>query len=168
LYCESARSLIDLRSILSIASDLFSLQGVVFGSDDFSADVGINGRHTCDAWELMYARQKLVTTCRLFENAQPIDMVYIDFKDLDGLKKQAEQGAAWGFTGKQVIHPQQVPIVQAAFSPSESNVTWAKDLIAAYEKHEREEGKGAFTFRGQTMIDKPLLKRAKYILNMNR
>jgi citrate lyase subunit beta-like protein len=95
LYCESARSLIDLRSILSIASDLFSLQGVVFGSDDFSADVGINGRHTCDAWELMYARQKLVTTCRLFENAQPIDMVYIDFKDLDGLQKQAEQGAAF-------------------------------------------------------------------------
>ena len=45
-------------------------------------------------------------------------MVYINFKDLDGLKKQAEQGAAWCFTGKQVIHPQQVPIVQAAFSPS--------------------------------------------------
>ena len=158
----------DLRSILSTASHLFSLQGVVFGSDDFSADVGINGRYTPEAWELLYARQKIIATCRLFENAQPIDMVYINFKDLEGLKKQAEQGAAWGFTGKQVIHPQQVPIVQRAFSPSDSAVAWAKELIDAYEKHEREEGKGAFTFRGQTMVDKPLLKRARYILNMTR
>ncbi|CAF2504916.1 unnamed protein product [Rotaria sp. Silwood2] len=147
LYCESARSLVDLRSILTSASSLFSLQGVVFGSDDFSADVGINGRYSLDAVELTYARQKLVTICRLFENAQPIDMVYINFKDLDGLKKQSEQGAAWGFTGKQVIHPQQVPIVQAAFSPSESSIIWAKELIQAFEKHEKEEGKGAFTFR---------------------
>jgi citrate lyase subunit beta-like protein len=168
VYCESARSLADLRSILTSASSLFSLQGVVFGSDDFSADVGINGRHSPEAWELMYARQKIVTTCRLFENAQPIDMVYINFKDLDGLKKQAEQGAAWGFTGKQVIHPQQVPVVQAAFSPSESNIAWARELIDAYDKHEHEEGKGAFTFRGQTMVDRPLLKRARYILNMTR
>ncbi|CAF1593250.1 unnamed protein product [Adineta ricciae] len=166
LYCESARSLVDLRSILTTASSLFSLQGVVFGSDDFSVDAGINGRYTLEASELTYARQKIVTTCRLFENAQPIDMVYINFKDLDGLKKQAEQGAAWGFTGKQVIHPQQVPIVQAAFSPSEWARVWAKELIEAYERHEKEEGKGAFTFRGQTMVDKPLLRRARYILNM--
>jgi citrate lyase subunit beta-like protein len=143
------------------------LQGVVFGSDDFAADVGINGRYSPEALELTYARQKLVTICRLFENAQPIDMVYINFKDLDGLKKQAEQGAAWGFTGKQVIHPQQVPIVQAAFSPSESSIKWAKELIEAYEKHERE-GKGAFTFRGQTMVDKPLLRKARHILNTTR
>ena len=95
-------------------------------------------------------------------------MVYINFKDLDGLKRQAEQGAAWGFTGKQVIHPAQVPVVQAAYSPSESSLRWAKELIDAYEKHEKEEGKGAFTFRGQTMVDKPLLRRARYILTMSR
>ncbi|CAF1178014.1 unnamed protein product [Adineta steineri] len=168
IYCESARSLADLRSILTTASSLFSLQGVVFGSDDFSADVGINGRYSPEAFELTYARQKIITTCRLFENAQPIDMVYINFKDLDGLKKQSEQGAAWGFTGKQVIHPQQVPIVQAAFSPSVSSIAWAKELIEAYDKHEKEEGKGAFTFRGQTMVDKPLLRKARSILNMTR
>ena len=150
------------------ASSLFSLQGVVFGSDDFSADVGVNGRYTLEASELTYARQKIVTICRLFESAQPIDMVYINFKDLDGLKKQAEQGAAWGFTGKQVIHPQQVPIVQAAFSPSASSITWAQELIQAYEKHAKEEGKGAFTFRGQTMVDKPLLRKARHILDMTR
>ena len=160
--------MVDLRSILTTASSLFSLQGVVFGSDDFSADVGINGRYSLEAIELAYARQKLVTICRLFENAQPIDMVYINFKDLDGLKQQAEQGAAWGFTGKQVIHPQQVPIVQTAFSPSESQLKWAKELIEAYERHENEEGKGAFTFRGQIMVDKPLLRRARYILNMTQ
>lgn len=168
VYCESARSLADLRSILTSASNLFSLQGVVFGSDDFSADVGVNGRYSLEASELTYARQKIVTTCRLFENTQPIDMVYINFKDLDGLKKQSEQGAAWGFTGKQVIHPQQVPVVQAAFSPSASSIKWAKELIEEYEKHEKEQGKGAFTFRGNTMVDRPLLRKARQILTMTR
>jgi citrate lyase beta subunit len=56
------------------------LQGVVFGSDDFAADVGVNGRYSTEAFELIYARQKLVTVCRLFENAQPIDMFILILK----------------------------------------------------------------------------------------
>ncbi|CAF1249092.1 unnamed protein product, partial [Didymodactylos carnosus] len=119
IYCESARSLFNLRDILTEAhkyENLLSPQAVVFGSDDFSgnlflssADVGIE--RTRDASELLYARQKLVTTCKLYK-IQAIDMVYIDYNDLDGLKEQSLQGARMGFTGKQVIHPKQVPIVQ--------------------------------------------------------
>ena len=59
---------------------------------------------------------------------------------MDGLKIQSEEGARFGFTGKQVIHPTQVPVVQTAFSPSEQKIIWAKGLIEAFEQHQ-DEGK---------------------------
>ena len=63
-------------------------------------------------------------------------MVYIDYKDLDGLKKQCEQGARMGFTGKQVIHPGQVDVTQTAFSPSDIKIKWAKGLIEAFKAYQ--------------------------------
>lgn len=69
-----------------------------------------------------------------------------------------------GFTGKQVIHPSQVPIVQAAFTPSAEKIEWATNLIKEFREHEQE-GKGAFTFRGH-MIDMPLVKQANNIVQM--
>lgn len=108
-YMESAASLLNLQNMIVtfIRSSqnyrgLFKLEGFVFGSDDFCADIG--AERTSDASELIYARQKLVTHCKAFK-LKAIDMVYIDYKDLDGLKRQCEQGARMGFTGKQVIHP---------------------------------------------------------------
>ncbi len=68
--------------------------------DDFVADIG--AERTQDASELAYARQKLVAHCKAYK-LKAIDMVYINFKDLEGLKVQSEQGAKMGFTGKQVI-----------------------------------------------------------------
>lgn len=72
----------------------------------------------------------------------------IDFCNVDseGLRKQALEGVKLGFTGKQVIHPSQVPIVQEAFSPSKEKIEWAKDLIKEFKQH-TETGKGVFNFR---------------------
>jgi citrate lyase subunit beta-like protein len=64
------------------------------------ADIG--AERTQDASELAYARQKLVAHCKAYK-LKAIDMVYINFKDLEGLRVQSEQGAKMGFTGKQVI-----------------------------------------------------------------
>ncbi|XP_026524720.1 citramalyl-CoA lyase, mitochondrial isoform X3 [Notechis scutatus] len=66
--------------------------------------------------------------------------------------------------GKQVIHPNQVPIVQEQFSPSLEKIKWAQELITAFEEHQRA-GKGAFTFHG-SMIDMPLLKQAQNIVTL--
>ncbi len=71
----------------------------MFGSDDFVADVG--AVRTEDATELVYARQKVVAVAKAFQ-LQAIDLVYIDYKNLEGLRKQSEEGARMGFTGKQV------------------------------------------------------------------
>jgi len=53
------------------------------------------------------------------------------------LKEQAREGARMGYTGKQVIHPIQVPIVQEAFSPSAEKIEWATELIKAFDEHQQ-------------------------------
>lgn len=166
-YMESAASLLNLREIIETAiqqshqkyRDAFKLEGFVFGSDDFCADIG--AERTKDATELTYARQMLVTYCKAFK-LKVVDMVYIDYKDLEGLRIQSEQGARMGFTGKQVIHPGQVDIVQKAFMPSEVKIKWARGLVEAFKSHQQS-GKGAFTYEGQ-MIDMPTVLQAENIL----
>ena len=129
--------------------------------------------------ETLFARQRFVTCCKAF-NLQAIDSVYIDIPDIEGLRKQSLEGMsenpkfqsyvfnltylgkAWGFDGKQSIHPTQVPIIQDAFLPPTERVQWAKELIDEFVKHEQS-GKGAFTFKG-SMIDRPLLLQAMNIV----
>ena len=83
-------------------------------------------------------------------------------KDLEGLERQSLEGARFGFTGKQVIHPAQVPVVQRAFSPAPERVEWARALISAFQEQQAE-GRGAFAFRGH-MIDMPTVKQAQNVL----
>ncbi|XP_048454259.1 citramalyl-CoA lyase, mitochondrial isoform X1 [Rhincodon typus] len=165
-FVETAVGLLNFKAGCEEAQHLgsragFQLDGVVFGSDDFCASIGAT--RTKDAQELVYARQKVVVTAKAF-GLQAIDLVYIDYKDDDGLCRQSREGALMGFTGKQVIHPRQIPIVQEAFSPSPERVKWARELIEAFEEYQKL-GKGAFTFHG-SMIDMPSLKQAQNIITL--
>lgn len=167
-YVESAEGLMNMKDILRQAETfsregIYHLDGVVFGSDDYCADIG--AIRTVDATELTYARQKIVMVAKAYR-IQAIDMVFTDFKDEKGLRQQSEQGARTGYTGKQVIHPNQVIPVCEAFTPRPELVEWATELIAAFEKHQ-EGGQGAFTFRGH-MVDMPLLLQAKNIVQTVR
>ncbi|CAB3396728.1 unnamed protein product [Caenorhabditis bovis] len=167
IWIESAKALLDMPRILANTLNLFKqsgffkLDGVVFGSDDFCADIGAT--RTSHGTENLFARQKFVTCCKAFF-LQAIDSVYIDIKDLDGLRRQCVEGRSWGFTGKQVIHPSQVPVVQEQFLPPKEKIEWAQELIHAFSEHEAL-GKGAFQFRGQ-MIDRPLLLQALNIIQL--
>ncbi|KAM9709357.1 citramalyl-CoA lyase, mitochondrial [Menidia menidia] len=166
-FVESAVGLLNFKAVCDEIRRLapkagLHHDGVVFGSDDFCASIGAT--RTKDARELLYARQKVVVTTKAF-GLQAIDLVYIDYKDVEGLRQQAREGALMGFTGKQVIHPGQIQAVQEEFSPSQERVQWAKDLIAAFDKHQKE-GKGAFTFHG-SMIDMPSLKQAQNIVTLS-
>uniref|UniRef100_H3C772 Citrate lyase beta like n=1 Tax=Tetraodon nigroviridis TaxID=99883 RepID=H3C772_TETNG len=118
---------------------------------------------TADARELLYARQKVVVTTKAF-GLQAIDLVYIDYKDVEGLRKQAREGALMGFTGKQVIHPGQVQAVQEEFSPSPVRVQWTKEPHICLCSNTQND-QGAFTFRG-SMIDMPSVKQAQNIVTM--
>ncbi|XP_066267030.1 citramalyl-CoA lyase, mitochondrial-like isoform X1 [Branchiostoma lanceolatum] len=163
---ESAKGLMNLQPILQeivSLSDMspFRLAALVFGSEDFAADIGAS--RTSEATELLYARQNVVLAAKAF-GLQAIDYASVDFKDTESLKRQAKEGARFGFTGKVAIHPLQVPIIQQAFSPSPERVVWARGLIQAFQQHQQE-GKGSFEYKGK-MIYKPGLLQAQSILQM--
>ena len=105
MFIESARSLLDIDSICKAAWEIseagadFIPEALVFGSDDFAADIGAT--RTKENTELLLARQQVVVAAKA-HRLQAIDAVYIDYKDREGLQRQAEEGARWGFTGKQV------------------------------------------------------------------
>ncbi|CAG7718083.1 unnamed protein product [Allacma fusca] len=163
-FVESAMAILNLKEITEGSIKIcqkshFEPAGIVFGSDDYYASIG--ALRSNDASEIAFARQYVVTVAKAY-HLQAVDVVYIDFKDQKGLIKQAMQGAAMGYTGKQVIHPVQVSICHEAFSPSLKQIEWARKLVEEYKKHQ-ESGKGAFVFR-ECMIDRPVLLQAENIL----
>src|SRR6185503_13513327 len=105
------------------------------------------------------------TSCAA-NDIQAIDMVFIDFRDEAGLRAEAEQGAGFGFSGKQIIHPNQVSAVHEAFTPSDEAIHYARRIVESFEASQRE-GKGAFALDGK-MIDMPLLKNAQKVLDRAR
>ncbi|WKZ41089.1 MAG: CoA ester lyase [Anaerolineales bacterium] len=152
---ETAKGILNLKEIASHPR----LDAVIFGGEDFAASIG--AVRTKDAIELLYARQAVIVACAAFD-LQPIDIVTIDYKDLDALKVESEFGARLGFSGKQVIHPNQVPVVQEAFTPSDEAVAYARRIVETFEASQKE-GKGAYSLDGK-MIDMPLLKNAQKVL----
>jgi citrate lyase beta subunit len=153
---ETAKGIMNLRKI---AESDRRLEAIIFGAEDYAASIG--ARRTKEAMEVLYARQAVVTAC-VANDLQAIDMVYIDFRDLEGLRLEAGQGTGWGFSGKQVIHPNQVPVVQEAFTPSAEEIDYAKRVVDTFEASQRE-GRGAYALDGK-MIDMPLLKNARKVL----
>ncbi|MBI5297835.1 MAG: CoA ester lyase [Chloroflexi bacterium] len=157
ILVETARGILNLKEI---AGSDKRLDAIIFGGEDFAASVGAT--RTKDALELLYARESVVTACAAYD-LQAIDIVTIDFKDLDALRAESEAGARLGFTGKQIIHPAQVGPVQAAFTPSNEAIAYARRVVETFEANQKE-GKGAYALDGK-MIDMPLLKNAQKVLD---
>ena len=157
---ETAKGVLNLGEIAEADK---RLEAIIFGGEDYAASIG--AVRTKEAVELLYARQAVVTASAA-NDLQAIDIVFIDFKDPDGLRLEAEQGAGFGFSGKQIIHPNQVVPVQEAFTPSDSAIEYAKRIVESFESSQKE-GKGAYALDGK-MIDMPLLKNAQKVLDRAR
>ena len=154
---ETAKGILNLKEIAEADR---RLDAIIFGAEDYAASIGAT--RTREAHEVLYARSAVVTACAANE-LQAIDMVYIDFRDVEGLRLEAEQGARLGFSGKQIIHPNQVAAVQEAFTPSEAAIKYAQRVVVTFAASQKE-GKGAFALDGK-MIDMPLLKNAQKVLD---
>jgi citrate lyase beta subunit len=153
---ESARGLVNIKEIAGADARLDAL---IFGSEDFAHDVGAT--RTPEGEEILYARSKVVAHAAAF-GLQAIDMLWVDFKDKVGLQRVADQGARLGYSGMQVIHPDQIAPVQAAFTPSAAEIAAAQRIVDAYE-HNLKEGRGAFALDGK-MVDLPIVKAAQRVL----
>lgn len=89
-----------------------------------------------------------------------LDSVYLDIKNLDGLRAEADDAVAVGFDAKVAIHPSQVAVVRAAYAPTVEQVCWAQGILDAASGE-----RGVFQFDG-TMVDAPVLRRAERIVRL--
>jgi citrate lyase beta subunit len=153
---ETARGLLNLGEIASQPR----LDAIIFGAEDFAADIGAT--RTSEAWEVFHARSAIVIAAAAY-GLQSIDMVSIDFKDMDRLRTESRFGAQLGYTGKQIIHPNQVAPVQEAFSPDQAAIQHAQRIVDSFEASLKE-GKGVYALDGNKMIDMPLVKAARSVL----
>ena len=153
---ESALAIVNLSAISGANP---RLQALIFGSEDLASDIGAT--RTREAWEIFYARSAVVTYAAAYQ-LEAIDMVYVDFRDLAGLQRESLEGARLGFSGKQIIHPNQVAPVQQAFTPTDEAIDHALRLMEAFQVYQQS-GQGAFAIDGK-MVDAPMIKAAENIL----
>ena len=150
-----------VEKAFDIASADKRVIGLFLGGEDFTADM--HCKRTKEGKEIFYARTRLVCAARAC-GIEAYDTPFTDVEDMEGLEKDTEFAKSLGFAGKAVISPRHVDIVNAVFSPTESEIEYAHDVMDAIEKGKRQ-GKGVISLRGK-MIDAPIVKRARQVLEM--
>jgi citrate lyase subunit beta/citryl-CoA lyase len=131
------------------------VQRLVFGSIDLQLDLGTDG----DGEELLMFRSQLVLASRLAGLASPVDGVCTEIGDAEQLRSDTRRARRLGFGAKLCIHPKQVEVVNAGFSPSEEEIKWARRVRDAAAQ-----ANGAAVAVGGRMIDRPVILRGNALL----
>lgn len=158
---ESARG---VHGVAAIAQSSPRLRGLMFGAEDYARDLGLPVVRTGAAWELIFARSSLVNAAalgRLFT----MDQVHMDFRDVDGERRDAVASRAVGFSGKCAIHPSQVAIINEVFSPTPEEVAHARAVADAFDRA-LAAGIGCVMLGGQ-VVEQPILDRARQVLRFH-
>ena len=150
---ETARGIINLKEIGAAGSTLSAL---AFGAEDLAGDIGAT--RTKAGWEVLYARSAVITHAAA-NGLQALDMVFVDFRDPENLALEAQAGASMGYDGKQAIHPNQIEVINQAFTPSQEEIEKAQRVVVEFDKNSQA-GTGAFAIDGK-MIDMPLYRSAQ-------
>lgn len=149
---ETARGLAAIDAIAGASSDIAVL---FFGAVDLSADLGC-----AVEWDaLLYARSRVVAAAALV-GADAMDTPFMDVGAPSRLDEEARAVRRLGFSGKAAIHPTQVSIIQAAFSPAPEAVAWARRIVAAYEAN----AGGVLLVDGK-LVERPVIASARRILD---
>ena len=158
---ETPEGLLNIREISTASPRTVAIS---WGVEDLGAAMGL-GRVRDGAGRYLDIPRYARVMCSVVAAAagvEAIDTVFTDIADLDGLRRECEEGVAMGFTGKISIHPSQIPVINDVFTPAKDAIDEARELVALFEVNARH-GIYAFTFKGQ-MVDAPHLNRAKKLL----
>jgi len=155
---ETARAIVNVNSIAAASPRLV---GLTLGGQDLAADLGIKA--TKVGLELLYAKSAVVIAAKAF-GLDAFDTVYTDVADLEGLAEAAAISVSLGFSGKAAIHPSQIPVIHAAFAPSEKEVAKAARVVAA-AKDAAARGLGVISVDGR-MVDAPVVAQAARTLEL--
>ncbi len=140
------------------------VDGICWGAEDLSAEIGALRTRANDGRLLpVFDVVRSLTILAASSVGVPaVDAPYTDIANLDGLREETELAMAMGFTGRLTIHPNQIDVVNAVFTPTEAEVAEATELVQAFAEA-ASEGRYAFRWRGQ-MVDAPHLSRANRLL----
>lgn len=163
LATEVSEALLAMHTFIDCSTRLTAL---CWGSEDLSADIG--AKTTRDTTgnltsPFRFARDLCLVTSAA-ANVAAIDTIYIDLRDQPGLAREAADAARDGFTGKLAIHPDQVAVINDAFTPTPAEIAKASEIVQAFAESD---STGVLTMDGE-MLDRPHHKRAKGVLRRAR
>lgn len=155
---ESAKGIIKAYEIASASQYNCAL---AIGLEDYTADIGT--QRTAEGKESIFARSMLINAAKA-AGIQPMDTVFSDVSDMEGLRQSVLEAKSLGFEGKGCIHPRQIKVVHEAFAPAFDEIEKAKKIVTAFEEAEKK-GMGVVSL-GSKMIDAPVVKRAQRTISL--
>lgn len=150
-----------VRNVYDIAGYSNRVDAITIGGQDLTADMNIV--KTKDNAGIDYARKQIVMAAKA-NRIDAIDTVFADVEDDEGLREETLYAKKIGFTGKAVINPRQIDIVNSVFMPTEEEIRKALKIYRGWV-NAKKEGLGVFAIDGK-MVDAPVMARAKYVLDM--
>lgn len=151
-----------LFAMLSYRDPNSPLAAMSWGAEDLSAALGASSKYD-ESGELGFTYKLARSLClagAVAAGVQPVDGVFADLRDEKGLRREAEAARREGFTGKLAIHPGQVAVINAAFTPSDEEIAYARAVVDAFEA---EPNAGVLSV-GEKMVDRPHLVQARRVL----
>jgi citrate lyase subunit beta / citryl-CoA lyase len=158
---ETARGVENLNSVLAASP---RIHRATFGVADYSLDLGIQVSRDEDG--LDYMRQRMVHASRACGLAPPIDTVWLDLNDDEGMRLALERGKRQGFFGKLCFHPTQVEAANRLFTPSPDEIANASKIVGAFEIATAN-NVAAIHVDGR-LVDLPIVRNAQRIIDLSR
>ena len=167
LECEAGiqcliESALGLELAFEIARAHERVVGMSLGEADLAADLGVR-----DEAGLLYARSRLVVATRAAGLPGPVQSVYTNVRDEEGLRRSTEEGKKGGFVGRSAIHPNQLSTINEVFTPTESEVAEAEELLTQLEESVGS-GTGAFALEDGRFVDEAVVGSARLTLALAR
>lgn len=155
-WIETAQAIVKVHEMATASP---RIAGIAFGGEDYTNDMGVI-RSDFGA-ECYYARSAVAVAARA-AGVAALDGPFVGFRDPDGLRTDAGNARQMGYTGKFAIHPAQIDIINATFSPQPDDIAYARQVVAAWDAAEAA-GRGSLSIDGR-MVDVPVVKRAQNLL----
>ncbi len=154
-------SALGIENSFGIAGASENIVALAIGLEDYTADIGVP--RTSEGRESLYARTRLINAAKA-AGVQPIDSVFSDVGDMEGLRLNVMNSKALGFEGMGSVHPRQVAVINEGFAPDEAEIEKSKKIVIAFEEA-RKSGAGVVAL-GSKMIDRPVVERAQKTIDI--
>lgn len=157
-YLETALGLVHAYEVCAASPRIVA---AAFGAEDFTVDMGT--QRTDEGAEVLFPRAAVAIAARAAD-IPALDVVYANFRDEEGLRRDTLVGKSLGYKGKFAIHPAQLGPINEILSPLPEEVEYARRVVEAFEEAEAQ-GRGATSLDGK-MVDVPIVKRARNLLDI--